>query len=89
MNVLSSCAFACTAAVCYKKLHTVKGAATGMIAGGIFMTVVMLLWNYLVTPVYMGYPREAVAAMLLPVFLASAVVLVTCIMLILVMQGKM
>ena len=29
----------------------------------------MMLWNYLVTPIYMGYPREAVAKLLLPVFL--------------------
>ena len=30
---------------------------------------VMLLWNYLVTPLYMGYPREAVVELLLPAFL--------------------
>ena len=29
----------------------------------------MLLWNYLLTPIYMGYPREAVAAMLPTTFL--------------------
>lgn len=69
MNVLSTCAYVCTAAFIYKKLHTVKGAVIGLVTGGILMTVVMLLWNYLVTPLYMGYPREAVAAMLLPVFL--------------------
>lgn len=28
-----------------------------------------LLWNYLITPLYMGYPREAVAKLLLPAFL--------------------
>ena len=33
------------------------------------MTVIMLLWNYLITPLYMGYPRETVAAMLIPTFL--------------------
>jgi hypothetical protein len=33
------------------------------------MVAVMLAWNYLLTPIYMGYPREAVAAMLVPVFL--------------------
>ncbi|MDL2214544.1 ECF transporter S component, partial [Clostridia bacterium OttesenSCG-928-O13] len=33
------------------------------------MTGVMLLWNYFITPLYMGFPRDAVAAMLLPVFL--------------------
>ena len=29
----------------------------------------MLLWNYYVTPLYMGYPREAVAKLLIPAFL--------------------
>ena len=37
--------------------------------GVVCMTLTMMLWNYLVTPIYMGYPREAVAAMLLPIFL--------------------
>ena len=31
------------------------------------MTIIMLLWNYLITPLYMGYPREAVVEMLLTV----------------------
>ena len=29
----------------------------------------MLLWNYIITPLYQGIPREAIANMLLPVFL--------------------
>jgi len=29
----------------------------------------MLLWNWLITPLYMKVPRETVVAMLLPVFL--------------------
>ena len=29
----------------------------------------MLLWNWLITPLYQGAPREAVEAMLLPIFL--------------------
>ena len=33
------------------------------------MIIVMLLWNYFLTPIYMGYPREAVAKMLPTVFL--------------------
>lgn len=33
------------------------------------MVVVMLFWNYLITPIYMGYPREAVVELLIPVFL--------------------
>ena len=69
MNLLSTCAFACTAAVIYKKKHTLKGAIAGLAAGVAAMVALMLLWNYLITPYYMGYPREAVAAMLVPVFL--------------------
>jgi len=69
MNILSTVSFASTAAYIYKKNRTLKGAVIGLITGTFLMTLVMLLWNYLVTPIYMGYPREAVAAMLLPVFL--------------------
>lgn len=69
MNFISSCGFCCTAAYIYKKRRTMSGAVVGLICGGILMTALMLLWNYLITPIYMGYPREAVAAMLLPVFL--------------------
>lgn len=69
MNILSTCCFACTAAFIYKKQHTMKGAITGLIAGCLLTTAVMLLWNYLITPIYMGYPREAVAELLLPAFL--------------------
>ncbi len=69
MNLISSCAFACTAAFIYKRQHTLTGAVMGLTAGVIAMTGVMLLWNYLITPIYMIMPRESVAKMLLPVFL--------------------
>jgi len=69
MNLLSTCSFACLASVIYKKKHSIKGAVIGLVSGIALMVVVMLAWNYLLTPIYMGYPREAVAAMLLPVFL--------------------
>jgi len=69
MNILSTCAFACTAAYIYKKNKTLKGAIMGLLTGCISMTAIMLLWNYLITPIYLGYPREAVAKMLIPAFL--------------------
>ena len=53
----------------YKKKHTLSGAIIGLITGCVAMTIIMILWNYLITPIYMGYPREAVAEMLVPVFL--------------------
>lgn len=69
MNIISSCSFAFTAALVYKKKKTLSGAAIGLILGCVVMTAVMLLWNYCITPLYMGYPREAVAELLLPAFL--------------------
>lgn len=69
MNVLSTAAFACTAALVYKKKHTLTGAALGLVLGTLAMTALMLLWNYVLTPLYMGTPRADIAALLLPVFL--------------------
>lgn len=139
MNILSTVAFVCPAAYLYKKYHSMVGALTGMITGTLLMTFIMVLWNYLITPIYMGYPREAVAELLLPAFvpfnllkggintaltlliykplvttlrksnllvfastdaqrkrkfnigitLTAAVILITCIMVVLVMQGAM
>ena len=68
MNVLSTAAFACTAAYLYKRKHTLSGAVIGLIVGSLLMTVVMVAWNYLLTPIYMATPRSEVATMLLPVF---------------------
>ena len=69
MNIVQTLSFACTASVIYKKKRTLYGAVIGLFTGCAAMVSVMMLWNYLVTPIYMGYPREAVAKLLLPVFL--------------------
>lgn len=69
MNCLATCAFCCTACYVYKKRHTQRGAVLGLALGVVCLVVVMLLWNFLITPIYMGLPRQSVAAMLLPVFL--------------------
>lgn len=69
MNFLSTVSFACTAAIIYKKVHTITGALIGLVTGSVVMVIVMLAWNYLITPLYMETPREAVAEMLVPVFL--------------------
>lgn len=69
MNIVSSCSFACTASFIYKKKRTLSGAVIGLVAGSLTMVVVMLLWNYLITPIYMGVSREEVAELLIPAFL--------------------
>ena len=69
MNFLSSAAFAGTAALLYRKKRTQGSAIAGLFGGALLMTVLMLLWNYLITPLYMHTARADVAAMLVPVFL--------------------
>ena len=69
MNVLSTASFACVAALVYKKRRTLGGAIIGLISGVTLMCGVMLLWNYLITPLYMSLDREIIKGMLLPVFL--------------------
>ena len=69
MNVLSTCCFALPAAILFKKKRSLVYAIVGLVIGVLLSTGAMLAWNYLLTPIYMGYPRQAVAKMLLPTFL--------------------
>lgn len=69
MNLLSSSCYACTAALVYKHKRTLAGAVSGLALGSVAMVAVMLLWNWLITPLYMGVERDAVVGMLVPVFL--------------------
>ena len=69
MNILSTCSFVCVASIIYKKRSNIKGAVIGLLVGLVLMTMIMLLWNYFMAPIYMGVTREAVAALLVPVFL--------------------
>ncbi len=69
MNVIASCSFALPAAILYWKKRTMMRAVAGLLLGLFSMAAMMMLWNYIVTPIYMGTPREVVAGMLLPYFL--------------------
>jgi riboflavin transporter FmnP len=69
MNVLSTCAFILPAALLYRKNRKLLSIILGLAAGIALMVIMMLAWNWIVTPIYMGVPRAAVEAMLLPVFL--------------------
>ena len=66
MNVISTCTFAWVAAWIYRRDHTREGAFIGLGAGIVCCVLSMLLWNYIVTPIYFGMPREAVVSILVP-----------------------
>ena len=69
MNVLSTCAFVLPAAILYQRNRRLKSAAAGLLLGVLMMSVVMVAWNYIITPLYMHVPRTVVAGMLLPTIL--------------------
>lgn len=69
MNFIAAASYACPASIYYKRYRTAKGAAIGLAIGSASLTAVMLLWNYVITPLYMNVPRAVVTGMLLPVFL--------------------
>lgn len=64
MSFLSSAMFVGVASVIYYRKKTMLRAIIGLAAGVLAMTAVMLLWNYIITPIYMGVPREAVVQMI-------------------------
>lgn len=69
MNVLSTCAFVIPSSLIYRNRRKFSSAIIGLVVGALCMTCIMLLWNWLITPLYMGVPREVVVAMLIPTFL--------------------
>lgn len=69
MNLLSTASFVCTASAIFRLRKDRKGLWLGVFSGGLVMTAVMVLWNYIVTPVFMGISREAIVPMLFSVFM--------------------
>ena len=69
MNVIASALFVCPAAWIYHRRRTVRGALIGLLVGAVAMTGGMILWNYIITPLYMGVSRDVVVGMLVPVIL--------------------
>ena len=69
MNIIASAAFACTASLIYKKRRDIYGAALGLVCAVAAMTVCMLLWNYLISPLYMGVSRAEIVPLLSTMFL--------------------
>ena len=67
MHVVSTGAFVLVSSLIYKKHKTKKVALIALLCGTIVMTVSMVAWNLIITPYFLGVPREAVMAMMLTV----------------------
>ena len=69
MNLISTASFVCIVSSIYRLTRTRKGLVIGVISGGLVMAAVMVMWNYIVTPAYMGISRETIKPMLWSIFL--------------------
>ncbi len=69
MNILSSLTFCVVVGVIYKYKRTFYGAIIALVAGIFSVTVVMMLANIIITPLFMKVPRQVVIGMLPTVLL--------------------
>lgn len=64
MHLLATGTLVLVASLIYKKFKSIVGAIVAVLAGTVAMTAVMAGANLLLSPIFYGMPREAVAAML-------------------------
>ena len=69
MNILSSLAFVLPPALLNLKKTGVGSRLAGVGMGVVCATAVMLLWNYIVSPLYMGVGRQEIVPLLVTAFL--------------------
>lgn len=60
MNVLSTVLLICPAVLIYRHRGKTSGAVIGLAVGVLFRLLGMIVFNYIVTPMYFGMPRAAV-----------------------------
>ena len=69
MHIVATGSFCIVAGNLYKFHKSKKGAIVALVAGVVTMVAVMCLANLIITPIYSGMPRSAVAAMIPTVIL--------------------
>lgn len=67
MHIFATGSFVLVAGNIYKHRKTMVTAILALLAGIFTMTVVMVIWNIILTPVFTGFPREAILQIILPV----------------------
>lgn len=74
MAMLATFSLVMPASLIYRRDTTKRGAALGMVVGGIVCVAACIVGNLIVTPLYAGMPIEAVAALIVPALLPFNVI---------------
>ena len=69
MAIIATLSLVLPASLIYQRNTTMRGAITGLVVGGVICLACCILANIVVTPIYMGAPREAVVGMIVPTLL--------------------
>jgi len=69
MNVLHALSFSFVAVMIYQYKKSFKTAILGLLIGSLFATLIMLLWNHFILPIYAGWPVSQVDALMVPALL--------------------
>jgi len=69
MAIIATLSLVLPASLIYQRDTSMRGALIGMGVGAVACLVCCILANIVVTPIYMGAPREAVIAMIVPTLL--------------------
>ena len=67
MNILVGAGFILPAALVYRRSRTFKSGVVGLVLSAITATVMAILGNLVITPMWLGVPLDAVVAMILPI----------------------
>ena len=67
MNILLVAGFIMPAALVYRRSRTFKSGVVGLVLSAITATVMAILGNLVITPMWLGVPLDAVVAMILPI----------------------
>lgn len=65
LNILASVCFILPVSILYSRKKSIESAIVGLILGCLLMSSVLVLWNYILTPIFMGIPRKQVIPLLL------------------------
>lgn len=67
MNILVVAGFILPAALVYRRSRTFKSGVVGLVLSAVAATVMAILGNLVITPMWLGVPLDAVVAMILPI----------------------
>ena len=67
MNILVVTGFILPAALVYRRARTFKSGVVGLVLSAVAATVMAILGNLVITPMWLGVPLDAVVAMILPI----------------------